>query len=454
MTNWAEEELKHIDLGDRRRNQRLIKMVSDLAAQPNASVPQASGDWAGTQGAYDFWANKRVKAEKIRCAHQKSTLERVQKHQTVVASQDTSELNFSHHRSKKGMGHLDNKNSRGLKIHSVFCVSPQGVPLGVLHQQVWARDIEKIGKKYERNKKEIKEKESQRWLESLSITNGVIPEKVRVVTVADREADIYEFLAAPRRVNSELLIRAHHNRLVKTEKSLEKLKTAIAGEAKVGEISIELHKTSSRDSRCANLSLRQMSVELQPPETHINYNHLKPIPIQVILAEEENPPTGEKPVSWLLLTTAKINDFDDVIECLRWYSYRWLIERYHYVLKSGCGLEKLQLETAERIERALATYTIVAWRLLWLTYEARYNPEAPADTILSTIEWQALYCTVNKTSTLPEHPPTIKTCMFWIAKLGGFLCRKGDGFPGVKTIWQGLGRLDDIVKGWQIARVK
>lgn len=337
MTNWATEELKYIDLGDRRRHIRLIKMVSDLAAQPNASVPQASGDWAGTQGAYDFWSNKRVKAEKIRCAHQKSTLERVLKHQTIVVSQDTSELNFSHHNSKKGMGHLDNKNCRGLKIHSVFCVSPQGVPLGVLHQQVWARDMKKIGKKHSRNKKEIKEKESQRWLKSLSITEEVIPEKVRVVTVADREADIYEFLAAPRQVNSELLIRAHHNRLVKKEKSMEKLKTAIAAEAKVGETSLELHRTPSRDSRICHLTLRQMSVELQPPQTHINYNDLKPIPIQVILAEEENPPRGEKPISWLLLTTLKINDFNDVIQCLRWYSYRWLIERYHYVLKSGCG---------------------------------------------------------------------------------------------------------------------
>ena len=83
--------------------------------------------------------------------------------------------------------------------------------------------------------------------------------------------------------------------------------------------------------------------------------------------------------------------------------------------------------------------------MLWLTYEARYNPDAPADTILDTFEWQALYCTIHKTSTLPSHTPSIKDCIFWIAKLGGFLCRKRDGFPGVKTIWQGLRRLHDIV---------
>ena len=448
MSNWAESELKDVDLGDRRRNKRLIKMVSDLAAQPNASVAQASGDWAGTQGAYDFWANRRVLAKEIRLAHQKSTIERVKEHETILAIQDTSELNFSNHSSKKGMGHLDNKNSRGLKMHSVFCVSPSSVPLGLLHQQVWARDYNNIGKKHTRHKKETKEKESQRWLEGLSKTEEAIPKNVRVITVADREADIYDFLAMPRRGNSELLIRAYQNRSVKTEDAVSRLKVAICKATKAGEISLELQKTDNRKPRLATLTLRTISVEIQPPLTHKNYNQLKSIRVQVIKAEEENPPASEKPVSWLLLTTLLVKDFNDIVQCLRWYSYRWLIERYHYVLKSGCRLEQLQLETADRIERALATYTIVAWRLLWLTYEARYNPDAPADTILETFEWQALYCTINKTNTLPTHPPRLFDCIFWIAKLGGFLCRKRDGFPGVKTIWQGLRRLHDIVKGW------
>jgi hypothetical protein len=133
---------------------------------------------------------------------------------------------------------------------------------------------------------------------------------------------------------------------------------------------------------------------------------------------------------------------------LRWYSYRWLIERYHYVLKSGCRLEQLQLESAERIHRALATYSIVAWRLLWITYLARYHPDCPADTVLETQEWQALYCTIHNTPLPPESPPPLHTCVRWIARLGGFLGRKHDGEPGVKTIWQGLRRLHDITQTW------
>ena len=175
---------------------------------------------------------------------------------------------------------------------------------------------------------------------------------------------------------------------------------------------------------------------------------LKPISVQVILAQEENPPSGVEPVNWLLLTTLAVSCFEDVVQCLRWYSYRWLIERYHYVLKSGCRLEQLQLESAERIHRALATYTIVAWRLLWLTYLARYHPDTPADTALEAHKWHLLECTIHQTLTLPALPPDLRTCVRWIAQLGGFLARKHDDEPGVKTIWQGLRRLHDIAQTW------
>jgi hypothetical protein len=215
-----------------------------------------------------------------------------------------------------------------------------------------------------------------------------------------------------------------------------------------GQLTLELRRHPERVARQATLTLRTTTLELQPPPTHPERKRLEPVSLQVILAVEDNPPPGVEPVCWLLLTTLAVSCFEDVVECLRWYSYRWLIERYHFVLKSGCRLEQLQLETGERIQRALATYTIVAWRLLWITYQARYHPQTPADTVLATHEWQALYCTIHKTSTPPLSPPSLNTCVRWIAQLGGFLARKGDGEPGVKTLWQGLQRLHDIAQTW------
>lgn len=451
MTGWAATELQFADLGDKRRNKRLVRLVEDLASQPNASVPQASGDLAATQAAYEFWSSPRIQAQAIREAHQKSTLERVKQHSLIIAIQDTTELNFTHHPSKKGMGYLDNANSRGLKVHSVLCSSVQGVPLGVLHQQVWHRDLAELGKKHQRHKKLTQDKESQRWLSALDATGSMMSHETAVVTVADREADIYDLLVLPRRPNSHLLIRATHNRCVKRNPEavqVERLQSVMEQTPTCGQLTLELRRHPERVARQATLTLRTTTLELQPPPTHPERERLEPVSLQVILAVEDNPPPGVEPVCWLLLTTLAVSCFEDVVECLRWYSYRWLIERYHFVLKSGCRLEQLQLETGERIQRALATYTIVAWRLLWITYQARYHPETPADTVLATHEWQALYCTIHKTSIPPVSPPSLNTCVRWIAQLGGFLARKGDGEPGVKTLWQGLQRLHDIAQTW------
>lgn len=148
------------------------------------------------------------------------------------------------------------------------------------------------------------------------------------------------------------------------------------------------------------------------------------------------------------MTSLPITCIEDVTTYVRWYSYRWLIERYHYVLKSGCGLEKLQLETAKRLEMALATYSIVAWRLLYITYEARLATDASCELMLETPEWQALYATIHHKIYPYSYPPTLGEAVGWIAKLGGFLGRKHDGVPGVKTLWRGLGRLNDITMGW------
>ena len=177
---------------------------------------------------------------------------------------------------------------------------------------------------------------------------------------------------------------------------------------------------------------------------------LKPLSLWAILVQEEAPPAGVTPIVWLLWTSLPITDLDAALRCVRWYSYRWLIERYHFVLKSGCRLEDLQLAAAARLERALATYCIVAWRLLWLTYEARQNPDTPCERALERSEWQALYCHIHKTSRPPATPPTLRQAVRWIAQLGGFLGRKWDGEPGVQTIWLGLRRLADMTAMWQL----
>lgn len=441
-------EMRYARLGDARWNKRLVQTVEALAAHLEASVPEACGSWAAAKGAYRLWDSDRVSPEAIREAQSLATVERLDGYETVLAIQDTTNLDVSHHPATKGTGPLDHPAARGLKVHSVLASTPEGVPLGLLHQQTWARDAKAVGRSKKRRQHETREKESQRWITALDEAQEAVPSPTRVITVADREADIYDLLAAPRRPGSDLLIRAAHDRRVSGEAG--HLWKAIREEPVAGTMRVRLRRRDNLAPREAELTVRHGIVAVRPPRNGYREKQAEPVSVGVVLAEEETPPSGASPIRWLLYTTLPVESFDQAVRCVRWYSRRWLIERYHYVLKSGCGLEKLQLREAERLERALATFSVVAWFLLWLTYQAREEPDGPCDAVLAAHEWQSLYCTIHQTAAPPAEPPTLREAVRWIARLGGFLGRRRDGEPGVKTIWKGLRRLEDIAETWKL----
>ena len=221
MGSWASEELKYTALPDQRLSKRLIKVVENLARQPHASIPQASGDWANTKATYNLWKSARIEAEDIIEGHRKSTVQRASEQKIVLAIQDTSDFNFTHHQAKterQGFGMTcAQKYVRGLKVHSLMASTTQGVPLGILEQQIWTRAVKKTKNKNQKTQKSVFNKESKRWLTSLVSAELAIPSTTTVVTVTDREGDIYDLFALNREPNSELLIRAKHNRRVNHE---------------------------------------------------------------------------------------------------------------------------------------------------------------------------------------------------------------------------------------------
>jgi hypothetical protein len=131
----------------------------------------------------------------------------------------------------------------------------------------------------------------------------------------------------------------------------------------------------------------------------------------------------------------------DVLQCVRWYTYRWLIERFHYVLKSGTKIEELQLKDAESLQKAIAVYSMAAFRVMQLVYESRHRPEVTCEVILTKAQWTTLYMLIHGNKQLPKQPPSLHQAVMWIGKLGGHLNRKSDGPPGLKTVWQGYQQL-------------
>ncbi len=350
MEQWITLELERTELGDSRRTKRLIKIVENLSAKPEASVPQASETWAETKATYDFWDSPYITPSMIRQGHIDATVERIVQQEVVLAIQDTTELNYTSHKALSGIGYLDSKYAQGLKVHSVFTVSAQGVPLGIIEQQVWARNEVELGKAELRKQKSTADKESQKWLDGLKLTDSIIPQSVRVVTIADREADIYDLFACSRRPGSDFLIRATQNRCL--DGSEQHLWETLSSQKSQGTMTVEVNRSITQPQRTATLHIRYTTITIAPPQNRAKAELLAPVTLQAILVTEADPPAECEPITWLVLTTLEITSLEDVHSYVRWYSYRWLIERYHYLLKSGCGVEKLQLETAQRLEMA------------------------------------------------------------------------------------------------------
>lgn len=442
---WAAQELATARFGDARLTQRLIRIVAAKLANPTGSIPQARGDWAATKAAYRFFASDQIRPDAIRAAHRDATLDRVRCHETILVLQDTTELNDSAHPHTTGLGHLDNALCRGLKVHSGLATTLAGVPLGLLHQAVWTRDATSKGRNARTRPQAAKE--SQRWLTTLAQVQALVPAATRIIVVADREADLYPLFIAPRDDRTDLVVRATYDRGLVGGESLATVAAQVAWQ---GTRTVAIPGNGTRQARTATVQIGWTSVQMLPPQNFPKPASAPRPRVQLVVVEERAPPAGVKPLRWLLWTTLPVETWDAALHVVAIYRARWVIERYHYVLKSGCGIETLQLETGGGLERALAVCCVVAWRLLWVTYQARQTPDAPCTAVFATHEWQALYCAVQHTTVLPTYPPTLHAAVRMVARLGGFLARTGDGEPGVKTIWRGLIRLDDLAAMWQL----
>lgn len=451
MVSWVAEELIGAELGDVRRTERLMRIVEGFAARPEGSIPESCESKAQAKAAYRFFDNDAVTADAILQPHRVRTAQRAAEHPVVLVAQDTTEINLTSHKGTKGLGYLGSSQCRGLLLHNLFCISPDGVPLGVVDQTAWVRPPAELGKRATRNKRLTAEKESQRWLDGLASVQRHLGTHPRVVLVGDRESDLYDLFAAPRQPNVELLVRVR-DRKRRVEHPDKYLGAAVANSPPRAEIQVEIPRGDDRQRRTATLTLRWVTLRFCRPANHLGAAPDGPIELTVLEAREENPPAGTKPIVWLLATTLPIDSLDDALRILKWYTFRWLIERLHFVLKSGCGAERHQLAAEERLERLLATLTIVAWRQLHAMYEARRDPDAICTRVFEEDEWHVLHLRTQRRKPLPSQPPSIREALRQVAQLGGFLARKGDGEPGVRTIWRGLRRLGDLTTGYRIGK--
>ena len=452
--HWAEEEFGAVRLYDNRLKRRLYTIAQDFFNRCEANIPEACGSRARTVAAYRFFQNKEVSMEVILDAHAEATIERIKKHRVVLAPQDTTILDYSTHPMTEGLGPTNGieNQSIGLILHDTVAFSEDGIPLGVVDAQCWARDPEDKGKSRKRKELPIEQKESVKWLRSfrkLAQIQKLCPENT-LVSIGDRESDIYElfFEATQNDALPKLLVRAEKTRDRLVEGEL--LWDYMASRESDGTLQIHIpRRRGMRKGRIASVEVRFAQVELAPPK---RYAADPPVKLWAVYLLESEPDEDVAPVEWMLLTTAAVKNFNDAQKRVEWYAGRWRIEVYHRTLKSGCRIEDRQLGTAESLEACLGVDMVVAWRIYHLTMLGRVSPDVDCTVFFSNVEWKALCCYVTKKPTPPVKPPSLKEAIRMVARMGGFLGRKRDGPPGTTTLWRGLQRLDTASEMYGIIR--
>ena len=453
--DWAEHEFRSMDLGDKRLDRRAAKVLADLAAKPQNSIPSASEGWTETNGAYRFFQNEKVTAEKVLQPHIEETMRRMANTPVALVLQDTTELNYS---AKKGIlkdaGPINRETHYGMLLHPQIVVTPEGIHLGILDARFWTRDAETLGQHREYANRDFEEKETVRWRDGYDIAAEAARAcpKTQVISIGDREADIFELLIQTgenAQENMHFVVRARHNRCLDERDTAAgdavyvKMYDRLAQQAPLGRVTIDIPRQKDRKARLAELEIRVGEMELKPPHT----KNLPSVKVWCIHAIEIDPPEGVEPLEWYLLTDLPCLTLEEAVAALQYYATRWQIEIFFRVLKSGCKVQELQFELVERLKPCLAVYMIATWRILNLMMLGRHCPDLPCDILLTEAEWKSAW-QVRRGTAPPASPPRLGEMLTILSSLGGHLGRKCDGPPGPKSIWIGLHRTMEFALAW------
>jgi len=450
--HWAEHEFGGAPLGDKRLSRRLVDSARRQGEQPmRAFTAVAKEDWPAVKGYYrliDQPARSAVTPEHILQPHRERTLRRMRAQSIVLCIQDGTDVNFATHPQTSGLGVIGvnqtGAQSRGLHLHSTLAVNPQGLPLGVLRTRFDAPEPKGQGAACAAPKK------SFRWVEGLRdcVQLAETLPNTRVISVCDREADCYELFAEQQRTPEvELVVRANYDRRLPGEP--QRLFETVRATEPCAELALEVTRHSARaksskrqarigrQARTAQLTLGYRRVEMvrDPQRPHGQAR----LPVSVVHAVENAPPSGEKPIEWFVLTTLAVDSAEQAAEILRWYALRWRIEDWHRVLKSGCKIDELGHRNAERLKRAIAIRMVIAWRVMLMTLLGREAPELPPELLFSDLELRVLGDFAQSRGR--PRPTQLSDAVRLVAILGGYLNRNHDPPPGHQLMWHGYATL-------------
>ena len=418
--NWAEKEFGGAPLGDSRLSRRLVEIGAGKAEKPGVAYARVvGGDWAKTKGYYrliDAPDESAIHMANILLPHREQTIRRMKGQPVVLCIQDGSDLNFNNLSQCEGLGEIGNNQtgakSKGLHVHSMVAITPDGLPLGVVRAECSAPKPKDKDDKRRAREIPIEEKKTFCWIEGIRDCMQLKAQMphTRLINVLDREADFYE-LFDDQRCNCskvDLLVRAQHNRSTTAKHRLFETARQAPIQAR---LNIKVPRQSARQkkskqkarpkrsARIAEVSVRYVRVEINPPSY---MKDKESISVWVVNVREDTHPAGTEALEWSLLTTLEIKSVDDALNCVKWYCLRWRIEDWHRVLKSGCKVEDIAHKSAERLKRAIAINLVIAWRIMRMTLLGREAPEMPPEVMFSDLELEVLTAHAKKKASVHQ----------------------------------------------------
>lgn len=458
------ETFETVELGDPRRVRRLVSAVGKLAARPGASLPEAMASAADLEGLYRLANNESVSYDALLDAQTGATAKRCRECKRILVIHDTTTASFAH-ADPKEIGYLATGGA-GFHLHVALAVDAEQWrrPLGVLFAEPGFR--EKRSGRGSRKRKvsggetaKWKDRESERWSRGVHASSSRLGD-VPHVHVADREGDAYPLLAEMISTGARFVVRNNHDRRARAAavpegewSKLNEILASVRGTLK-REVALSTRKPSTRprdrsthparEGRVAVLRFAACRVEIPRPK--YLKDGLKTICLNMVLVEEIDPPEGETPVRWALMTTEPVDTAQQIADIVDIYRTRWLIEEYFKALKTGCLYEQRQFESRHALLVLLAMSLPIACELLWLRSRARTEPDAPATEVLTPLQLKVLR-EISPTA-LPELP-SVRQAMLAVAALGGHL--RSNGEPGWLILHRGLRRLLDYEVGWRAA---
>ncbi|AYO14903.1 IS4 family transposase [Vibrio owensii] len=446
---WAQEQFGQAQLKDPRRTQRLISLATSIANQPGVSVAKLPFSPADMEGAYRFIRNDNIDAKDIAEAGFQSTVSRANEHKELLALEDTTTLSFPHRSIKEELGHTNQGDrTRALHVHSTLLFAPQNQTIvGLIEQQRWSRDITKRGQKHQHATRPYKEKESYKWEQaSRRVVERLGDKMLDVISVCDREADLFEYLTYKRQHQQRFVVRSMQSRCL--EEHAQKLYDYAQALPSVKTKALTIPQKGGRKARDVKLDVKYGQVTLKAPA---NKKEHAGIPVYYVGCLEQG--TSKDKLAWHLLTSEPINNVEDAMRIIGYYERRWLIEDFHKVWKSeGTDVESLRLQSKDNLERLSVIYAFVATRLLALRFikEVDELTKESCEKVLGQKAWKLLWLKLES-KTLPKEVPDMGWAYKNLAKLGGWKDTKRTGRASIKVLWEGWFKLQTILEGYELA---